>query len=519
VLIAALAGKPVTTDAHGLIKSFWENEFKTASGKFGQLHDPEGNAFPSFEKFWRRALHDGYIAGSALPALTVTPSGTPAAAGTRAGADAVEITFSADSTIYDGRFGNNGWLQETPKIVNKVTWDNTAIVGYRYAERLHLQAGQMLEIRAHGTSVRVPVSIVNGWPDNSINLQLGYGRKKAGQVGTGIGYDAYPLRTSDSPWTLVGAEVVATRDSYRLATTQGHFNMEGRAIVRNAPLADYVADPGFAQKEEPKPKRDETLHENPWDYSKGYAWGMSIDLNSCIGCNACMVSCTSENNISVVGKDQVLMSREMHWIRLDRYYEGDPDNPRMHDQPVPCMHCENAPCEVVCPVAATSHSSEGLNDMVYNRCVGTRYCSNNCPYKVRRFNFLLYADWTTPTLKMARNPDVTVRSRGVMEKCTYCVQRISHARIQSKIEDRTIRDGEIQTACQNACPTQAITFGDINNPENKVAKMKAEPRNYGVLEELNTRPRTTYLASVRNPNPELEPASGKTPAESRSDAH
>jgi len=521
LLIGALAGKPVTADTHSFVKGFWENEFKAPSGKFGQLHDPDGAAYPSFEKFWRRALHDGYVAGSALPAMTVTASGAaPAASAARAGSDAVEITFSADSTVYDGRFGNNGWLQETPKIVNKVTWDNTAIVGYRYAERLHLQPGQMLEIRANGVSVRAPVSIVNGWPDNSINLQLGYGRKRAGQVGTGIGYDAYPLRTTDSPWTLAGAEVVATRDSYRLAVTQGHFNMEGRAIVRNAPLADYIADPEFAVHEEEKPGRDVTLHENQWDYSKGYAWGMSIDLNACIGCNACMVSCTSENNISVVGKDQVLMSREMHWIRLDRYYEGDPDNPRMHDQPVPCMHCENAPCEVVCPVAATSHSTEGLNDMVYNRCVGTRYCGNNCPYKVRRFNFLLYADWTTPTLKMARNPDVTVRSRGVMEKCTYCVQRISHARIQSKIEDRTIRDGEIQTACQNACPTQAITFGDINNPENKVAKMKAEPRNYGVLEELNTRPRTTYLASVRNPNPELEPASGKTPAESRgTDAH
>jgi MoCo/4Fe-4S cofactor protein with predicted Tat translocation signal len=517
-MIAALGGK-AGDKPHDIVKGFWENEFKSPSGKFGSLQDPDGKAFPSFDKFWRRALHDGYIAGSALPVMTVTPSGAaPAASRPSVGADAVEITFNADSTVYDGRFGNNGWLQETPKVVNKITWDNTAIIAPKYAERLGLKDQQVIEIRAHGASIRVPASIVPGQPDNSINLQLGYGRRRAGQVGNGIGYNAYPLRTTDAPWTLVGAEIVATRDTYRLAHTQGHFNMEGRHIVRMATLADYVADPEFAPHMEETPPRDLTLHNNTWDY-KGYAWGMSIDTNACIGCNACMVSCTSENNISVVGKDQVLMSREMHWIRVDRYYEGDLDNPQMHNQPVPCQQCENAPCEVVCPVAATSHSSEGLNDMVYNRCVGTRYCSNNCPYKVRRFNFLLYADWTTPTLKMARNPDVTVRSRGVMEKCTYCVQRINHARIDAKVEDRTIRDGEVQTACQNACPVNAITFGNINDPESKVTKMKQEPRNYGLLVELNTRPRTTYLASVRNPNPELEPANGTKPVEPRTDAH
>jgi molybdopterin-containing oxidoreductase family iron-sulfur binding subunit len=281
--------------------------------------------------------------------------------------------------------------------------------------------------------------------------------------------------------------------------------MENRHLVRQATLATYQAEPDFAQHVTHTPKYEDTLHGNEWSYD-GYKWGMVIDLNACDGCNACVVACVSENNIPVVGKDQVAVGREMHWIRVDRYYEGDIDNPTVHDQPVTCMQCETAPCEVVCPVAATVHNEEGLNDMVYNRCVGTRYCANNCPYKVRRFNFLLYSDWNTPTLKMARNPEVTVRSRGVMEKCTYCVQRINAARIEAKLEDRRIRDGDVRVACQNACPTQAITFGDMNDPESRIAQVKASPRNYGLLEDLNTRPRTTYLAAVRNPNPVLEPA-------------
>jgi Fe-S-cluster-containing dehydrogenase component len=347
--------------------------------------------------------------------------------------------------------------------------------------------------------------VLPGQPDNTLMVHIGYGRTRAGHVGTGVGSDVNPLRSRDALWALSGVEVAANGERAELACTQGHFAIENRHHLRAGVLEEYQHEPEFAKHLAHTPERDLTLYPDTWKF-EGYAWGMSIDLNACTGCNACVVACQAENNIPVVGKDQVRRQREMHWIRIDRYYTGDANDPKeTYFQPMTCHHCENAPCEVVCPVAATAHSSEGLNDMVYNRCVGTRYCSHNCPYKVRRFNFFLYSDWTTETLKMQRNPDVTVRSRGVMEKCTYCVQRINWARIDAKREDRQIRDGEIVTACEAACPAQAIVFGNINDGTSRVVALKKEPRTYGALAELNVRPRTTYLAAVRNPNPALEP--------------
>jgi molybdopterin-containing oxidoreductase family iron-sulfur binding subunit len=383
-----------------------------------------------------------------------------------------------------------------------LTWDNAALIGPKMAERLGLGNEDVVELKYSERSVKAPVWITPGHPDHSVTVHFGYGRTRTGKVGTGTGFNAYALRTSEAPWFGSGVEIRKTGERYKLATTQMHHSMENRHLVRLGTLAEFNQHPEFAHEMGHEPPRELTLY--PEHKYESYSWGMVIDLNSCIGCNACTIACQSENNIAVVGKEQVAIGREMHWIRVDRYYEGDLDDPATYHQPVTCMHCENAPCEPVCPVGATVHGDEGLNEMVYNRCVGTRYCSNNCPYKVRRFNFLLYSDFETPSLKMLRNPDVTVRSRGVMEKCTYCVQRINETRINAKKEDRDIRDGEIVTACQQVCPTQAIVFGDINDPNSRVSKLKASQLNYGLLTDLNTRPHTTYLARLRNPNPELE---------------
>jgi MoCo/4Fe-4S cofactor protein with predicted Tat translocation signal len=479
-----------------------------------------------FEKFWRKSLHDGVVAGTALTAVSVAPTATLPASNP-VSADTLEFIFRPDPSVYDGRFANNGWLQELPKPVTKLTWDNAAMVSPKTAESLGLthkvaarggEHGQILstviDISLSGSKVTAAAWILPGQADGVVVLPLGYGRKKAGYTGSNKGFNAYAVRNSGALWAATGGSIKKTGDDYPMACTQYHFNMEGRKILASGTLEEYKQNPAFAHEHDEKPPKELTLYKE-FSYP-GYAWAMAIDLTSCNGCNACVVACQSENNIPVVGKDQVMRGREMHWIRIDRYYTAqtetnDPStntndalaNPDTFFQPVPCMQCENAPCEQVCPVGATVHSAEGLNDMAYNRCIGTRYCSNNCPYKVRRFNFLRFQDWETPQLKLLRNPEVTVRSRGVMEKCTYCVQRINNVRIESEKENRPIRDGEIVTACQQACPSEAIIFGNANDPTTRVAKLKAQQRNYSILGELNARPRTTYLAAVRNTNSDL----------------
>ena len=520
--LATLTPRPETS-SYEIVRAYWQTK----------------NPGTGFETFWRKSVHDGFIANSALPAKTISAAGaanqggqnssqqtpapgqplyTPPSSQSSQTADmnGMEIIFRPDASIYDGRFANNGWLQELPKSVTKLTWDNAALLSVDTAKKLGLsyeiarrggEHGQiivdMVELELQGRKLKAAAWIVPGHANDCVTLHLGYGRTNSGRVGTGTGFNAYALRTSGSLWSAPGLQVRKLDDQYPLACTQFQHSMEGRDIVRHAALEEYQKDPGFAKGEFKNPLDTPSLYMS-YDYDHGYKWGMSVDLNACVGCNACVVGCQAENNIPVVGKEQVMNGREMHWIRIDTYHVGQTSDPATYFQPVMCMHCENAPCEVVCPVQATTHSAEGLNVMVYNRCVGTRYCSNNCPYKVRRFNFLLFADWETPSLKLMRNPEVTVRSRGVMEKCTYCVQRISRAKIDAEREGREVRDGEIATACQAACPAEAITFGNINDPASKVAKLKAEPRDYGLLAELNTRPRTTYLAAVRNPNPELE---------------
>ncbi len=507
---------------------------------------------------WRKALHDGWVEGTAF-----TPrAGGPAAAATGGSAsaftpaaDTFEISFRPDTSLFDGRFANVGWLQELPKQITNLSWDNAALMSLDSMEKLKLDENQIIEIESNGRKIQAPVLLAYGHPDGVITLHLGFGRQAAaGRVAAGVGFDAYPLRTSAAPLFVSGATVKKLSGTWDLCVTKVHnvehrgsfaqhdlekplsdkkgtYSLAGheaqeRSIIRYTTLDEAKKHPDFAHEGDSHtlvnkvgygpqgeaPKHEESFFPDAWRYNhtdasslrKQNAWGMSIDLNSCIGCNACVVSCYAENNIAVIGREQVKVGRNMQWIRIDTYFEGDLHAPRAHFQPMACQHCENAGCELVCPVGATVHTPEGLNTMVYNRCVGTRYCSNNCPYKVRRFNFLLYSDYETESLKFMRNPDVTVRSRGVMEKCTYCVQRIEEAKITADKENRAIRDGEVIVACQQACPTDAILFGNINDPESKVAKQKANERTYQVLADLNYRPRTTYSAGVINPNPELE---------------
>ena len=491
-LLALFLGQPFETD-HELVQKFWRGRHP-------------GGDFPDF---WHKCLRDGVVEGTALPPKTLSAR-APEASPTKP-SQGLEIVFRPDPRIWDGRYSNNGWLQELPKPISKLTWDNAAMMSPATAERLILAKANVwertpvIELRFGGKTVKAPLVIVPGHADDSVTVHLGYGRKH-GKLGGGVGFDAYSLRSAGEAWHDSGLTITRTGDVHQLAVRQRFQEMEGRDLVRVSDLASFRQDPAFAQKIDPSPPAGLSLYP-PYPYN-GYAWAMSIDLNTCTGCGACTIACQAENNIPVVGKEQVVAGRAMHWIRVDNYFHGSLDDPRVYNEPVPCMQCENAPCEVVCPVGATTHSDEGLNQMVYNRCVGTRYCSNNCPYKVRRFNFLQFSDYTTPSLQGLRNPDVTVRSRGVMEKCTYCVQRIQEAKIVAEREDRKVKDGEIVTACQQVCPVQAIVFGDKNDPKSHVSQTRSSPRNYGLLVELNTRPRTTYLARIRNPNPELEETSG-----------
>ncbi len=456
---------------------------------------------------WRTALKDGLVPNTALAAVAVEPNANAVAA--RAGAltfpagGDVELVFIADRSVFDGRYANNAWLQEMPDPISKLTWDNALLVGPATAEKLGVVQEDLVRLKAGAHEIDVAVSVVPGIAAGTVALALGYGRTAAGSVGNGTGFNAYALRTSQAPWA-VGASVQKTGRRYGLASTQSHWAIdtigkketERRAgeLIRTASLEEYRKEPHFAQEGQ------EEFHSLWKEHEyQGHAWAMAIDLAKCIGCSACTVACQAENNIPVVGKDQVQRSRHMNWLRIDRYFRGKPENPEVAFQPMACVHCENAPCEQVCPVGATVHSGEGLNQMVYNRCIGTRYCSNNCPYKVRRFNFYNFNKDLTDLQMMQKNPDVTVRSRGVMEKCTYCTQRIERVKIQAKNDKRIIADGEIVPACAQACPTRAIVFGDLNDKGSAVRKAHEHQRSYAILAEINTKPRTHYLARLVNP--------------------
>ena len=473
-------------------------------------------AVPEFEASWRRTLHDGLAA--AVPAPTLVPPPPASRIGEHArtllrGAGpapespaAMTAVFVPDARVHDGRFANNAWLQEMPDPLTKITWDNAALLSPATAGRLGVGDGDVVRVSSGGRALEIAACVLPGQADDTVVLAVGYGRAAAGKVGNGVGFDTYALRTAETPH-FASVTVEKTGRRYRLATTQDHhaidkvgYEARGQRIaelIREATPAQLASDPEFVKKKDEAPV-SLPVFESP-ALTGEHQWAMSIDLSACIGCNACMVACQAENNIAVVGKEQVLRGRAMHWIRVDRYFSGKPEAPKVAFQPMACQHCENAPCEQVCPVAATVHSDEGLNEQVYNRCVGTRYCSNNCPYKVRRFNFFNWFKNVPATEKMTFNPEVTVRGRGVMEKCSFCVQRIEAVKIAAKNDRRPIRDGEVVPACAQTCPTQAIVFGDLKDAASRVSKLRGNRRSYAILGELNTKPRTTYLAKLRNP--------------------
>jgi Fe-S-cluster-containing dehydrogenase component len=487
----------------------------------------------NFEREWDKVLHDGLYKKPIFKKVNVKPASKISTAilnNYSLDNDKFEIVFCPSSSVYDGRYANNGWLQEIPKPITSLTWDNAALISIKVAKKLNIKNGQMLEISVGDNSINIPAFITPGQNQKSITLELGYGRKFNGRIGNEVGFNVYPLRSSDSPSFILNGSIKVLNETYPLASTQDHHGLEDDKyaapgfddlanketqsripeLVKQSTLDYYKDNPDWVQKkvEQHKPDKkrswaDHSMYNPDWDYSKGPQWGMSIDLTSCTSCNACSIACQSENNIPVVGKQQVMNGREMHWIRIDNYFAGDPDNPEVSTQSVACVHCELAPCESVCPVAATTHSSDGVNQMTYNRCLGTRYCANNCPYKVRKFNFYNYTRDLPEVVQMAMNPDVSIRFRGVMEKCTYCYQRISSARITAENEGREIKDGDFQVACQQSCPADAIKFGDINDPNSEVSKAKRRNRDYALLAHLGTAPRTTYLAKIRNQNPML----------------
>jgi molybdopterin-containing oxidoreductase family iron-sulfur binding subunit len=492
-LLAVLAGA-TERDAHSLVKA-------TAAER-GATDQPS----------WQQLLHKGVSARNDAQVIGVLPLQEPAVSAALAtlpaartpSNDALEVVFLADNKVLDGRYTNNVWMLELPDPITRITWDNAALIGPSTAKALGIAKGEMVRLSGPGgAAIDIVAWIQPGQAPGTIGLPLGWGRKAAGSHATGAGFDVYPLRSSAAPHFASGVQLKKLGAKYKISQTQDHDLMEGRPLAVDASLDEYKSSPDFGQWATPDPSAPPLWERQ--DYSKGQQWGMVIDLNRCTGCSACVIACQAENNIPVVGKDQVARGREMHWLRIDRYYIGeDEDQPEVAFQPIGCQHCEEAPCENVCPVNATSHSPEGLNDIAYNRCIGTRYCMNNCPYKVRRFNFLNFNETIPEPQKLMYNPNVTIRFRGVVEKCTYCVQRIQGAKIAGKREGREVKDGDVVSACQQACPSQAIAFGDINDPNSAVSKARAVDRNYALLSDVGTRPRTRFLGKIRNPNPEMK---------------